>query len=102
MLVRKNDGSLRFYFEYRKLNNRTVIDAYALPHIDETIDSLFGSKVFFKLDPRSGYWQIPIKNLISRKQRSILLPPATTNLTVCRFVSRMHGNIPTFDEILHG
>ena len=56
VLVRKKDGSLRFCIDYRKLNSRTVKDAYALPRIDETIDCLCGSKYFSKLDLRSGYW----------------------------------------------
>lgn len=61
VLVRKKDNSLRFCIDYRKLNNRTVKDAYSLPRIDETIDSLVGSIVFSKLDLRSGYWQVHIK-----------------------------------------
>ena len=40
VLVQKKDGSLRFCIDFRKLNNQTVKDAYSLPHIDETLDSL--------------------------------------------------------------
>ena len=61
VLVRKKDNSLRFCIDFRKLNARTIKDAYSLPRIDETIDSLAGSKYFSKLDLRSGYWQVEIK-----------------------------------------
>lgn len=61
VLVRKKDGGLRFCIDFRKLNNRTVRDAYTLPRIDDTIDTLLGAKYFSKLDLRSGYWQVEIK-----------------------------------------
>ena len=60
VLVRKKDGSLRFCIDFRKLNNRTVKDAYSLPRVNDTIDTLIGSKYFSKLDLRSGYWQVEI------------------------------------------
>jgi hypothetical protein len=46
LLARKKDGSLRFCIDYRKLINRTIKDAYALPRFDETIDSLIDSTIF--------------------------------------------------------
>lgn len=58
VLVRKKDGSLRFCIDFRKLNSRTIKDAYNLPRIDDTIDTLIGAKYFSKLDLRSGYWQV--------------------------------------------
>lgn len=61
VLVRKKDNSLRFCIDFRKLNSRTIKDAYSLPRIEETMDSLAGSKYFSKLDLRSGYWQVEIK-----------------------------------------
>ena len=56
VLVRKKDSSLRFCIDYRRLNNRTVKDAYSLPRIEETIDCLSGSRYFSKLDLRSGWF----------------------------------------------
>ena len=67
VLVRKKDNSLRFCIDFRKLNNRTVKDAYSLPRIEETIDSLSGAKYFSKLDLRSGYWQVGIKEADKHK-----------------------------------
>jgi len=61
VLVRKKDGSLRFCIDFRKLNARTIRDAYTLPRVDDTLDRLIGSKYFSKLDLRSGYWQVTVK-----------------------------------------
>ena len=49
------------------LVNQKVKDAYALPTIEERIDSLAGSKYFRKLDLRSGYWQVGIKETEKQK-----------------------------------
>ena len=58
ILVRKKDGGLRFCIDLRKLKNWTVKDAYLLPCIDKTLDSLQGSQWFSSLDLKSGYWQV--------------------------------------------
>ena len=58
MLVRKKDGSLRFCIDLRKLNARTIKDAYSLPRIEETLDRLNGAQWFTLLDLKSGYWQV--------------------------------------------
>lgn len=67
VLVRKKDGSLRFCIDFRKLNNRTIRDAYMLPRIDDTIDSLIGARYFSKLDLRSGYWQVEMEEADKQK-----------------------------------
>ena len=58
LLVQKKDGGLRFCNDLRKLNERTIKDAYSLPWIDETLDSLQGSQWFSYLNLKSGYWQV--------------------------------------------
>ena len=60
VLVKKKNGELRFCIDLRKLNLRTVKDAYSLPKIDETLERLKGSCVFSSLDLKSGYWQVEI------------------------------------------
>ena len=60
VLVWKKDGGLRFCIDLRKLNNWTVKDAYLLPQIDKTLDSLQGSLWFSSPNPKSGYWQVKI------------------------------------------
>ena len=58
VLVRKTDGSVRWWIDYRKLNDRSVKDAYPLPKISMCLDHLSGARYFSTLDLQSGYWQI--------------------------------------------
>ena len=60
VLVKKKDENLRFCINLRKLNARTVKDAYSLPRIEETLDYLAGSKWFSALDLKSGHWQVEL------------------------------------------
>ena len=64
VLVQKKDGSLRFCINLRKLKNQTIKDAYWLPCIDETLDSLQGSQWFSSFDLESGYWQVEMDDCI--------------------------------------
>ncbi|CAF4125368.1 unnamed protein product [Rotaria sordida] len=61
LLIKKRDGSYRFIVDYRKLNNITVQDNYPLPNLEQAIQMVGGHQYYTKLDLRSGYFQIPIR-----------------------------------------
>lgn len=75
VLVRKKDGSLRFCIDFRKLNNHTTRDAYALPRVDEALQMMGGAKWFSSLDLKAGYWQIEIAEEDKHKTAFVLPPP---------------------------
>jgi len=58
---RDNSVKYRFCIDYRALNAVTKPDAYPIPNIVDTLDSLGQSKIFSVLDMASGYYQIAIK-----------------------------------------
>ena len=60
MLLRKKEGSLRFYIDSGKLNARTIKDVYSLPCIEESLDCLSGAQIFTSLDLKSGYRNIEL------------------------------------------
>ena len=62
MFVKKKDGSHRMYIYYRELNKLTVKNCYPLPRIDDLFDQLHGTYWFSKIDLRSGYHQMRIRD----------------------------------------
>ncbi|WCJ39071.1 Transposon Tf2-6 polyprotein [Euphorbia peplus] len=63
LFVKKKDGSMRLCIDYRQLNKVTIRNRYPLPRIDDLFDQLQGAKVFSKIDLRSGYYQLKIKEM---------------------------------------
>ena len=53
--MKKKYGSFRLCIDYRQLNRVTIRNQYPLLRIDELFDQLQGSRVYSKIDLRSGY-----------------------------------------------
>ena len=62
LFVKKKDGSMRLCIDYRELNKVTVKNRYPLPRIDDLFDQLQGAQVFSKIDLRSGYHQLKVRD----------------------------------------
>nr|GFC39168.1 putative reverse transcriptase domain, aspartic peptidase domain protein [Tanacetum cinerariifolium] len=61
LFVKKKDGSMRLCIDYRELNKITIRNRYPLPRIDDLFDQLQGAMHFSKIDFRSGYHQLRVK-----------------------------------------
>ena len=61
LFVKKPDGSLRLCIDYRGLNAVTIKNKNPLPRINDLFEQLQGARVFSKIDLRTGYYQLKIR-----------------------------------------
>ena len=61
--MKKKDGTLQMCIDYRQINKVTVKNKYPLPRIEELFYQLKGAGVFSKIDLRSGYYQLRVKDV---------------------------------------
>ncbi|GJR19110.1 putative reverse transcriptase domain-containing protein [Tanacetum coccineum] len=62
LFVKKKDRSFRMCIDYQELNKLTVKNRYPLPRIDDLFDQLQGLSVYSKIDLRSGYHQLRVRD----------------------------------------
>ena len=61
LFVKMKDDTLRICVDYRQLKILTIKKLYPLPRIDNLFDQVEGAKVFSKIDLRSRYYQLRIR-----------------------------------------
>ena len=62
MFAKKKDKTLRLFIDYRQLNRVTIKNQYPLPRIDDLFDQLRGARVYSKIDLRTGYHQLRVRD----------------------------------------
>ena len=61
IFVDKRDGTTHLCVDYRKLNDVTIKNKYPLPKIEDLFDQLNGARIFSKIDLRTGYHQLKVR-----------------------------------------
>ena len=62
LFANKKDKTLRLCIDYRQLNRVTIKNRYLLPRIDNLFDQLRGAQVYSKIDLRTGYHQLRVRD----------------------------------------
>ena len=62
-VAKKKDTTLRLCIDYRQLNKVTIKNRYPLPRIDDLFDKLRGAQVYSKIDLRTGFHQLRVRDI---------------------------------------
>ncbi|XP_073785929.1 uncharacterized protein [Danio rerio] len=73
VMVPKPNGTLRFYNDFRKLNEISMFDGYPMPRVDELLDRLGGARFISTIHLTKGYWQLPLSE--SAKEKTAFSTP---------------------------
>ena len=63
LFAKKKDKTLRLCIDYRQLNRVTIKNRYPLPRINDLFDQLRGARVYSKIDLRTGYHQLRVRDI---------------------------------------
>ena len=61
LFSKKKDKTLRLCIDYRQLNRVMIKNRYPLPRINDLFDQLRGARVYSKIDLRTGYHQLKVR-----------------------------------------
>lgn len=95
--MKKKDGGLRVCGDYRRLNAITKPDRYPLPRIQEFTYQLQNKKIFTKLDLKTAYYSIPMKE--DAEKTAIITPFGLFEFTCMPFGLRNASQ--TFQRFMH-
>ncbi|GKA34058.1 putative reverse transcriptase domain-containing protein [Tanacetum coccineum] len=92
LFVKRKTG-IRMCIDYRELNKLTVKNRYPLPRIDDLFDQLQGSSVYSKIDLRSGYHQLRVReeDIPKTAFRKLVYYGLITNFKLCRLKEELYA-----------
>ena len=115
VVVPKPNGTVRICVDLTQLNKAVRREIHPMPSVDESLAKLANSKIFTKLDAKSGFWQIPLTEE-SKKYTTFItlfgryqfnrLPFGTSSAsevlqrTISTILGDMEGIICHMDDIL--
>ncbi|KAI7799815.1 hypothetical protein IRJ41_012432 [Triplophysa rosa] len=97
VMVPKPDGTLRFFNDFRRLNEVSSFDSYPMPRVDELLDRLRKARFISTLDLTKGYWQVPLSPS-SREKTAFSTPSGHWQYTMLPF--GLHGAPATFQWMM--